>query len=87
MKSLSDTLFTYAMEHRASRFQQGHRGALLTAQARLDTAVNDLRSMGGKAAECAGRVESASGDLSYLNERAAFLAGLSMGLELGALGR
>lgn len=87
MKSLSDTLFTYAMEHRAGRFQQGHRGDLLTAQARLDTAAQTLRDMGGTAADCLEHMAKASADLSLLHERAAFLAGLSMGLELGALGR
>ena len=81
MKSLYDTLFTYAMEHRVSRFHQGHRGE------RLDTAVQTLRNMGGPAADCLARIEGAAADLSLIHERAAFLAGLSMGMELGALGR
>ncbi|MBO5339944.1 MAG: hypothetical protein J6A62_02985 [Oscillospiraceae bacterium] len=87
MKSLSDTLFTYAMEHRVSRFQQGHRGALLSAQARLDANAQTLRDMGRPAADCLEHMAKASADLSLIHERAAFLAGLSMGLELGALGR
>ena len=87
MKSLCDTLFTYAMEHRVSRFQQGHRDALLSAQARLDAGAQTLRDMGRPAADCLEHMAKASADLSLIHERAAFLAGLSMGLELGALGR
>ena len=87
MKTLSDTLFTYAMEHRVSRFQQSHRGAILTAQAQLDANAQTLRDMGKPAADCLEHMAQASADLSFIHEHAAFLAGLSMGLELGALGR
>ena len=87
MKTLYDTLFTYAMERRVFRFQQRHRGELLHAQARLDTAAQTLRDMGGPAADCLEHMARASADLSFIHEQAAFLAGLSIGLELGALGR
>lgn len=87
MKTLSDTLFTYAMEHRTDLFLQEDRDEVRDEQAMVNKALDALRAMGGETAGWVERIEHGADALSYLNERAAFLAGLSMGLELGALGR
>lgn len=87
MKTLYDTLFCYANEHRVGRFLREDREELRDEQAMVDRALEALRAMGGEAADRAWRIEHGTDTLSYLNERAAFLSGLSMGLELGALGR
>ena len=87
MKTLSDTLFSYANEHRVGRFLREDREELRDEQALVNRALEALHAMGGDAAGWAERIEHGTDALSYLNERAAFLSGLSMGLELGALGR
>ena len=87
MTSLSDALFSYAAEHRADRFLDADREELREKLAMVDRAMDALRAMGGEAAGWAERIEHGLEALSYLNERAVFLAGLSIGLELAALGR
>lgn len=87
MKTVCDALFTYAMEHRTGRFLREDREELREEQAMVDKALDALHAMGGEADGWAERIEHGTEALSYLSERAAFLAGLSMGLELGALGR
>lgn len=87
MKTLSDALFSYANEHRVGRFLREDREELRDEQAMVSKALNALHTMGGEADGWAERIEHSTEALSYLNERAAFLAGLSIGLELGALGR
>lgn len=87
MKSLCDTLFTYAKEHRVGRFLREDREELREEQVMVDKALEALHSMGGDTADLAARIEYGTDALSYLNERAAFLSGLCVGLELGALGR
>lgn len=87
MKTLSDTLFSYANEHRVGRFLREDREELRDEQALVNRALEALHAMGGDAAGWAERIEHGADALSYLNERAAFLSGLSIGLELGALGR
>ena len=87
MQSLYDALFTYAMEHRTNRFLREDREELRDKQAMVTKSLDALHAMGGEAAGWAERMEESTVALSFLNERAAFLAGLSMGLELGALGR
>lgn len=87
MKTLYDTLFSYANEHWVGRFLREDREELRDEQAMVDKALNALHAMGGEANGWAERIEHGTDALSYLNERAAFLSGLSIGLELGALGR
>ena len=87
MKTLSDALFSYANEHRIGRFLREDREELREEQAMVDKALSALYAMGGEADGWAERIEHGTQALSCLSEHAAFLAGLSMGLELGALGR
>ena len=87
MKTLYDTLFFYAAEERADRFLRDDRDEVRDEQAMVGKALDALHAMGGEAARWAERIEHGTEALSYLNERAAFLSGLSMGLELGALSR
>lgn len=87
MNTLYDTLFSYANEHRVGRFLREDREQLQDEQAMVNQALEVLHAMGGDTADQAARIERGTDALSYLNERAAFLSGLSMGLELGGLGR
>jgi len=87
MKTLYDALFSYANEHRVGRFLREDREELRDEQAMVNKALESLRAMGGEAAGWAERMEHGWDALSYLNERAAFLSGLAMGLELGGLSR
>lgn len=87
MNAFFDTLFFYAVEERAELFLHEDREELRAEQATVNRALEALHAMGGDAARWAERIEHGTDALSYLNERAAFLSGLSMGLELSALGR
>lgn len=85
MNTLYDTLFFYAAEHRTDRFLREDRDEVQDEQAMVNQSLDALRSMGGEVAGWVERMEHGRDALSYLNERAAFLSGLSIGLELGAL--
>ena len=87
MKTLYDTLFFYAAEERTDRFLRKDRKELLAELDMVNHALDELRATGDKGADLAGRIESGTDTAALFKERAAFLAGLSMGLELGALGR
>lgn len=85
MNTLYDTLFFYAAEERTDRFLQEDKKELVAELDMVNHALDELRSAGDKGADLAGRIESGTDAAALLNERAAFLAGLSVGLELGAL--
>lgn len=86
MDSLYDTLYVYAQEHRVNRFLLRRRTESLQAQRCADQALEQLASMGNKAERCAGQLQESMSLQAGLDSEAAFLAGLSMGLELGRLG-
>ena len=87
MRTLYDTLFFYAAEERADRFLREDKKELMDELDMVNHALDSLRSMGDRGAELADRIESGTDSAAFFQERAAFLSGLSMGLELGALGR
>lgn len=86
MKSLSDILFAYAGEHRMRsilpRFDPEH----WQLEYEVSRSMDALSALGGEAKRLSRRLEEQHNALSSLNEQAAFLSGLSIGLELGALG-
>ena len=86
MNSLLDALYDYAMEYRIDAYLKPDEKELQDTQRMLDHALSTLKTMSKQAADCAERLEFSQDTLLYLHRRAAFLAGLSIGLELGALG-
>lgn len=87
MKTLLDTLFFYAAEERVDRFLQPDKKELLAELDMVNHALDKLREAGAESADLAGRIESGTDTAAFLQQRAAFVSGLSIGLELGALGR
>ena len=87
MKTLLDTLFFYAAEERADRFLLDDKKELMDELDMVHHALDELRAAGDRGADLADRIESGTDSAALFQERAAFLSGLSMGLELGALGR
>ena len=85
--TLYDVLFSYAARYRTPLFLADVEEELRDQQRMADRALAALRAMEGEAAELADRVEDGLALAADLSERAAFLAGLSMGLELGRLAR
>lgn len=86
MKTLYGTLYVYAQEHRVNRFLLRRRTESLQAQRCADQALEQLAAMGTIAAGCAEQLQKSMFLQAGLDSQAAFLAGLSMGLELGRLG-
>lgn len=87
MNTLSDILFSFAMERRIGRFLREDRETLRDERRMVDCALDTLGAAGGESADLVKRVSQGTDALAYLNERAAFLSGLSIGLELAALVR
>lgn len=87
MNTLYDTLFFYAAEERTDRFLRESKKELLAELDMVNHALDELRATGATGADLAGRIESGTDSAALFHERAAFLSGLSIGLELGALGR
>lgn len=86
MNLLHDALFTYAIEQRMPLFLHPYQHDETDNLNMVERSINYLEALGPDAAEHAKRVQNGLDTVQYLNVRAAFLAGLSMGLELGALG-
>ena len=86
MNVLYDVLFTYASESRIPLFLHPEQAEKADNLRMVEHSVKYLESLGPDAAEHADRVRSGIETVAHLNMEAAFLAGLSMGLELGALG-
>lgn len=87
MNSLYEALYRYAAECRVQPFLHPSRGEEADTLTMIDNSMDYLRALGPGAADHADRVKSGMETLSYINEEALFLAGLSIGLELGALGQ
>lgn len=86
MDTLFDALYSYATAHRIDLCLKPDEGELRDTQWMRDRALSDLRAMDARGADLAERLEFTQDTLLYLHRRAAFQAGLSIGLELGALG-
>ena len=66
---------------------QEDRKLLRFEQDRVARALDELRDAGDRGKELAERIETGTDKAAYFSERAAFLAGLSMGVELCSLCR
>ena len=86
MNTLFDTLFHYAAIERMPLFLHPQRMEQADNLRMVERSIQFLETLGSDAAEHADRVRSGMEAVNTLNMEAAFLAGLSMGLELGALG-
>ena len=86
MNTLYDTLFHYAAKERMPLFLHPERMEQADNLRMVERSIQFLETLGSDAAEHADRVRSGMEAVNTLNMEAAFLAGLSMGLELGALG-
>ena len=86
MNALYDALFTYALESRLPLFLHPERMEQADNLRMVERSIQFLETLGSDAAEHADRVRSGMDAVNTLNMEATFLAGLSMGLELGALG-
>ena len=85
MDTLFDALYDYAMEHRIDTYLKPDEGELRDTQWMQDNALSVLRATDARSADCAERLEFSQDTLLYFHRRAAFQAGLSMGLELSRL--
>ena len=86
LNPLCDALYTYAMEYRAAAFLHTNKQEERENLRMVESAIQNLNSMGPAAADWAERIQNGLDAISAIQEQAAFLAGLSIGLELGALG-
>jgi len=84
MNPLYEALFCYAMEHRALTFLRPNRKEESDNLKMVELAIQKLTDMGPEAEDYAQRIQTGLQIISDLNEEAAFLSGLSIGLELGA---
>ena len=86
MKSLSDILYAYAGEYRIQAILHRFEPERRTLELEVSLTMDALEALGGEAKRLSRRLEEQRNSLASLHEEAAFLAGLSIGLELGALG-
>ncbi len=84
MNPLYEALFCYAMEHRAVTFLPPNRKEESDNLQMVELSIKKLADMGPEAEDYAQRIQIGMNIISNLNEEAAFLSGLSIGLELGA---
>lgn len=82
MDTLLDALYEYAMDHRIDAYLKPDEGELKDTQWMRDKALSALKAMDARTADCAERLEFSQDTLLYLHRRAAFLSGLSIGLQL-----
>lgn len=85
MQTLLNALYTYAQEHRTDKFLQEEHTEYIQNENMVTSALKQLTAAGGATADYARRVQFGMEVMSTLHEESAFLAGLSMGLELGRL--
>ena len=76
METLLDTIYDYAMEQRMDTCPNPVQTDL---EEMRDRALSDLKAMGERAADCAGRLEYCGDALCCHHRRAGFLAGLELG--------
>ena len=86
MKSLSDILFAYAEEHRMQSILPRFDPERWQLDREVSSTMDAIAALSDEGKRLSRRLEEQHNALSSLNEQAAFLAGLSIGLELGALG-
>lgn len=86
MKSLTDILYAYANEHRIQSARNQFDPERWHLEQEVTQSMNAIAALSEEGKRLSRRLEEQQNALSSIYEEAAFLAGLSMGLELGALG-
>ena len=82
MNSLQYALYQYAMEHRAAQFLLENKQDELENLRMVEQSVNALSYKNPITADHAQRIYDGLSTVSSLHQEAAFLAGLSIGVEL-----
>ncbi|MCI8423528.1 MAG: hypothetical protein HFF50_08370 [Lawsonibacter sp.] len=85
MRSLYRILYEYAAKYKADAFLLADQDELADHQQMVDHALEDLAGMGPQAAELVKQVQDGGDVLADIYGNAHFLAGLSVGMELGRL--
>lgn len=85
MTQLQDMLYSYAEENLFSRCCGDDLGMLRQAEEKAEALMEQLKGAGGETAQWAKQLRFERDTAGILHAQALFLAGLSMGLELGRL--
>ena len=85
MTQLENTLFLYAQENLIRRMLREENAALSRTEREAEGLMEQLKALGGEAERLAKERRFQNDTVSSLLEEAAFLSGLSIGLELGRL--
>ena len=85
MTPLVETLYHYALEHRADQYLHLEEPEYTDNQHMVTQALKRLQAMGGEARECAENLEYGAAVQTGIEREALFQAGLSLGLELSRL--
>lgn len=85
MTTLFETLYTYAAEHLVAKYQQKTAARSRAAQRKAEELSERLNSIAPGAEECVNELQALWDTMDDYHSQAVFLAGLSVGLELGRL--
>ena len=85
MNSLYYALYQYAMEHRADQFLQDNKQDELENLRMVEQSLHTLSAIDPITADHAQRIYNGLHTISSLHQEAAFLAGLSIGVELHSI--
>ena len=85
MNSLHYALYQYAMEHRADQFLQENKQDEQENLRMVEQSLKALSAMNPITADHAQRIYNGLHTISSLHQEAAFLAGLSIGIELHSI--
>ena len=84
MTPLLDALYVYGEEHRMDCLCATDTEELRQSEARGEALMEQLNALGGESARLAKQLRFERDTSEILHAQAAFLAGLSVGLELGS---
>ena len=85
MVSLLDVLYTCAQENLVLRMLKEEVADLKRAEREGEALMDQLEALGGEPERLVEKLRFTGDTAAFLRERGAFLAGLSVGLELGEL--
>lgn len=85
MNRMLETLYVYAAEHLVVKYQQETAAKRRTAQHKAEELLERLNRTAPGAEECVEELKALWDTMNDYHSRAVFLAGLSIGLDLGRL--
>ena len=85
MTELQSAIYLYAQEHLFPRFEAPNREILADARQEAERLGKKLRELGEEPGKCGRRLWTELETEAGFEKEAVFLAGLSIGLELGEL--